>query len=375
MNYFQNKPKAILVLENGMCFTGSAAGTPGLSCGELIFNSSMTGYQEILSDPSYAGQLITFTSPHIGNVGVNNQDNESSRIWAAGFIVREFSTFYSNCRAEESLASYIKRNNIVGICNIDTRHLVRVIRSYGCMRACIMSHTVDYKKALNLAQENNHKENLHFLQQVTSHPDYESKIKEFYSYHLVVYDFGIKRNILRILEEYKCKISLVKRDTSAEEVLKYKPDGIILSNGPGDPVNCTTAIKAVQDFLSLNIPLLGICLGHQILALACKAKTYKMKFGHHGVNHPIFNLETKKVFITSQNHNFSVALDTLPPELIVTHLSLFDNSLQGIKHTFKPALGFQGHPEAHPGPDEMKSLFRDFFECIETAKQKNIFLQ
>lgn len=367
-----NKP-AILALADGTLYEGVSVGAQGDCVGELVFNTSMTGYQEMLTDPSYTRQIITLTTAHVGNTGCNNEDMESSRVWAAGLVMRDYSLLHSNYRAEQSLSDWLKKNGIVAIAGLDTRALTIKLREQGALGACISTAVQEPDKAIakakafaglqgmDLAAEVSRKtvERWHDGQGIWGNA---SQPQQF---HVVVYDYGVKHNILRILRDKGCHLTLVPAQTSASEVLAMNPDGVFLSNGPGDPQACTYAIKATQEFLEHNVPLFGICLGFQILALACGGTTKKMKFGHHGSNHPVVETEgTKRVFITSQNHGFEVDEQDLPESLTVTHRSLFDNSLQGIRHVSKPALGFQGHPEASPGPHDVEVIFNEFIKLM-----------
>ncbi len=372
-----SKP-AILVLEDGSVFHGISIGADGESVGEVVFNTSMTGYQEILTDPSYARQMVTLTYPHIGNTGVNSEDEESDNIWAAGLIIRDLPLQCSNWRSEKSLSEYLKDNNIVGISDIDTRRLTRLLSKKGAQSGCIVAGAnIDEKKALEKASQFSGLKGMDLAKEVSSNKTYpwfegcwklgkgfEAKSESDALFHVVAYDFGVKKNILRMLSERGCRLTVVPAETSAEEVLAMNPDGLFLSNGPGDPEPCEYAIEAIQSFLETDIPMFGICLGHQLLALACGAKTIKMKFGHHGANHPVENIEDKTVMITSQNHGFAVDEASLPATLQATHKSLFDGSLQGIKHVEKPAFSFQGHPEASPGPHDVAPLFDRFIEMM-----------
>ena len=368
---------AILVLQDGTIFKGRSIGAEGLSNGEVVFNTAMTGYQEILTDPSYARQIITFTYPHIGNTGINTEDEESPRIWATGLVIRSLPDLASNFRSECSLDTYLKEKNILGISDIDTRKLTRILRETGAQNGCIMAGDIDEEKALHAARDFGGLKGVDLATEVTTTSTYKwtegvwelgfghQKSKRKKPYNLVVYDFGVKRNILRMLVERGAELTVVPAHTPADKVLDMSPDGIFLSNGPGDPEPCDYAVNAIKEILQTNIPVFGICLGHQLLALASGAKTIKMKFGHHGANHPVKDIETGKVMITSQNHGFSIDETSLPPTLRATHYSLFDQSLQGIHRTDKAAFGFQGHPEASPGPHEASLLFDHFFELIE----------
>lgn len=372
---------ALLVLEDGTVFRGTAIGAEGVSVGEVVFNTSMTGYQEILTDPSYAEQMVTLTYPHIGNTGTNDEDEESGKIWAKGLIIRDLPLLASNFRNQRSLSQYLKDNNILGIADIDTRKLTRILREKGAQNGCLMAGDIDEAKALELARSFPGLSGMDLAKEVT--------VKESYSFnegswqlgeghraapegkfHVVAYDFGVKRNILRMLVDRGCRLTVVPAQTPAADVLALNPDGIFLSNGPGDPAPCDYAIAAIKTFLETDIPVFGICLGHQLLALASGAKTLKMKFGHHGGNHPVQNLDTTKVLITAQNHGFAVEESTLPANLRATHKSLFDGSLQGIHRTDKPAFSFQGHPEASPGPHEASELFDHFIELMQQRNAK-----
>jgi carbamoyl-phosphate synthase small subunit len=382
---------AILVLEDGSIFKGVAIGASGHSVGEVVFNTAMTGYQEIISDPSYAKQIITLTYPHIGNTGTNSEDEESAQIWSAGLVIRDLPLLASNFRNEQSLQEYLQQRNIIGIADIDTRRLTRILRDKGAQNGCLMAgDEIDENKALELAKSFDGLKGMDLAKVVSTKEQYnwqqgswgltykelsEQKGEESYKdytdeeskYHVVAYDFGVKRNILRMLADRGCKLTVVPAQTPAADVLAMNPDGIFLSNGPGDPEPCTYAIEAIQQILETEIPVFGICLGHQLLALASGAKTVKMKFGHHGANHPVQNLENGTVLITSQNHGFAADEASLPDNIRVTHKSLFDGSLQGIHRTDKPAFSFQGHPEASPGPHEAADLFDHFIELIEAA--------
>ena len=374
---------ALLVLEDGSIFNGSAIGASGFSVGEVVFNTSMTGYQEILTDPSYAEQIITLTYPHIGNTGTNSEDVESDKIWAKGLVIRDLPLIASNFRNEQSLSDYLSANNIVAIADIDTRRLTRILRDKGAQRGCIVAgDALSEAEALSKAKEFPGLKGMDLAKVVTRQEQSEWNdgswtLGEGYAeqqtslpYHVVAYDFGAKNNILRMLVDRGCKLTLVPAETSAEEALALKPDGIFLSNGPGDPEPCLYAIDAIKIFLEKSLPIFGICLGHQLLALASGAKTEKMKFGHHGANHPVKDIERDVVMITSQNHGFAVDEASLPENLKVTHVSLFDKSLQGIERTDKPAFSFQGHPEASPGPHDAAPLFDRFIELIAQAKNQ-----
>jgi carbamoyl-phosphate synthase small subunit len=370
---------AVLVLADGTVFKGIAIGATGHTVGEVVFNTSMTGYQEILTDPSYTEQIVTLTYPHIGNYGTNPEDVESEKIYAAGLIIRDLPLLESNFRSTQNLSDYLKANHIVAIADIDTRALTRHLREKGAQAGCIMAGDVDEKVALENAAAFPGLAGMDLAKVVSCKAAYEFTHGEWalgkgYStapaeqYHVVAYDYGVKRNILRMLVSRGCKVTVLPAQTSAEVALGYKPDGIFLSNGPGDPEPCDYAISAIKTLVETGIPTFGICLGHQLLALASGAKTLKMKFGHHGANHPVQELASKRVFITSQNHGFAADAATLPGNVKVTHVSLFDGSLQGIARTDKPAFSFQGHPEASPGPTEMSELFDQFIEMMKQRK-------
>ncbi len=372
---------AILALEDGSIFRGIAIGADGHSVGEVVFNTAMTGYQEILTDPSYARQIVTLTYPHIGNTGVNSEDEEATEIWSAGLVIRDLAMTASSFRSEQSLSDYLKARNIVGIADIDTRRLTRILRDKGAQGGCLMAGDIDEAKALQLAKDFAGLKGMDLAKEVTTAESYEwregswqlgegsrSMTDAELPYHVVAYDFGVKRNILRMLADRGCRLTVVPAKTPAAEVLAMKPDGVFLSNGPGDPEPCDYAIAAIKEILATGLPVFGICLGHQLLALASGAKTVKMKFGHHGANHPVQDLATKVVHITSQNHGFAVDEDSLPGNLEVTHKSLFDGSLQGIRRTDIPAFGFQGHPEASPGPHDIAPLFNQFIDLIKASK-------
>ena len=371
---------AILVLEDGTVFKGTAIGAEGAAVGEVVFNTSMTGYQEILTDPSYAEQIITLTYPHIGNTGTNAEDEESSTIWAKGLVIRDLPLLASNFRNEENLSEYLVRNNILGIADIDTRKLTRILREKGAQNGCILAgDNIDEAAALAQAKDFPGLKGMDLAKVVSTKESYEwtdgswqlgkgHVSPEKLDFHVVAYDFGAKRNILRMLVDRGCRLTVVPAQTPAEEVLALNPDGIFLSNGPGDPEPCDYAISAIKTFLETDIPVFGICLGHQLLGLASGAGTVKMKFGHHGANHPVKDYDRNVVMITSQNHGFAVDEDTLPETLKVTHKSLFDGSLQGIHRTDKPAFSFQGHPEASPGPHDAAPLFDHFIDLIKARK-------
>jgi len=372
---------AILVLEDGTVFHGQSIGVQGLTTGEVVFNTSMTGYQEILTDPSYSHQIVTLTYPHIGNVGVNAEDEESTAVHARGLVIRDLPLLHSNWRSEESLSAYLTRNNIIAIADIDTRKLTRILREKGAQRGCIVAGSdVDEALALVSAKEAASLKGLDLAQLVTVEKPYDwtdsvwqldktqSATTKKTVFKVVAYDFGVKRNILRLLVESGCDVHVVPAKTPAAEVLAMSPDGVFLSNGPGDPEPCDYAIDAIKTILEKKVPVFGICLGYQLLALASGASTMKMKFGHHGANHPVQDLETQRVMITSQNHGFAVDATSLPANLKPTHVSLFDKSLQGIERIDCPAFGFQGHPEASPGPQDIVYLFDRFTAMMKSNK-------
>ena len=380
----QNLP-AILVLADGTVFRGSSIGVSGQASvgqtvGEVVFNTSMTGYQEILTDPSYTKQIVTLTYPHIGNYGVNPEDVESGQVYAAGLIIRDLPLIHSNFRNSQSLSAYLVANKVVAIADIDTRKLTRILREKGAQTGAIIAGEADEAKAIaaamSLIQGFPGLTGMDLAKVVTCNKPYEFTEAEWslgqgYSqppakkFHVLAYDYGVKRNILRMLVSRGCKVTVVPAQTAAADVLAYQPDGVFLSNGPGDPAPCDYAIAAIKTIVDSGVPTFGICLGHQLLALASQAKTHKMKFGHHGANHPVQDIKTKRVYITSQNHGFAVDAASLPANLKTTHVSLFDGSLQGIARTDKPAFSFQGHPEASPGPTEMSYLFDQFIELME----------
>lgn len=368
---------AILALADGLIFEGISIGASGFSVGELVFNTAMTGYQEILSDPSYAQQIITLTTAHVGNTGCNEKDMESSRVWAAGLVVRNCSSIASNYRATQSLPEWLKKQAVIAIAGIDTRQLTFHLREKGALGACITTDVQQPNLAIKQAKAFKGLNGLDLACEVSRKTmerwyrgrDESSTSTKPSHFHVVAYDFGVKNSILDILHDKGCHITIVPAKTSATEVLALNPDGIFLSNGPGDPRACDYAIKATQIFLEKEIPLFGICLGFQILALACGGQSLKMKFGHHGANHPVIECnEPKRVFITSQNHGFAIDETTLPAHLEVTHRSLFDTTLQGIKHRLKPAIGFQGHPEASPGPHDIEIIFDEFINMMTATK-------
>ncbi|HBM82690.1 MAG TPA: carbamoyl-phosphate synthase small subunit [Halieaceae bacterium] len=369
---------ALLALEDGTVFRGVAIGADGASVGEVVFNTAMTGYQEILTDPSYARQIVTLTYPHIGNTGTNTEDEESANIWAAGLVIRDLPLLASNYRNQEDLQSYLRRRNIVAIADIDTRRLTRILRDKGAQNGCIVAgERVDEALALAQARDFAGLKGMDLAKEVSVDASYAWREGSWvlgtgYSerpdadlpWHVVAYDYGVKRNILRMLVDRGCRLTVVPAQTPASEVLALQPDGVFLSNGPGDPEPCDYAISAIRTILDTDIPVFGICLGHQLLALASGARTLKMGHGHHGANHPVQNLDDRTVLITSQNHGFAVDEAGLPDTLRVTHKSLFDGTLQGIHRTDKAAFSFQGHPEASPGPHDAAPLFDHFIELM-----------
>ena len=371
--------KALLALEDGSLFEGKSIGVSGKTTGEVVFNTAITGYQEILTDPSYSHQIVTLTYPHIGNVGTNDGDAESGSVYASGLVIRDASPLMSNWRGQQSLQDYLQVNRVVAIADIDTRKLTRLLRDKGAMNGCIMAGEIDIEDALKKARAFAGLKGMDLAQVVTVEQGYSweesvwnldtDQVHEVdraaLQHHVVAYDFGIKRNILRMLVERGCRVSVVPAKTPASEVLAMQPDGVFLSNGPGDPEPCDYAISAIKEILETDVPVFGICLGHQLLSLACGAKTGKMKFGHHGANHPVQDLATGQVMITSQNHGFAVDESSLPDNMEATHRSLFDGTLQGVRRTDKPAFGFQGHPEASPGPHDIAPVFDHFIELME----------
>ncbi|MDH5205577.1 MAG: glutamine-hydrolyzing carbamoyl-phosphate synthase small subunit [Hylemonella sp.] len=387
------KPHAILALADGTVFLGNSIGAPGTTVGEVVFNTAITGYQEILTDPSYCRQIVTLTYPHIGNYGVNPEDIEADKIHAAGLIIKDLPLLASNFRSTETLSQYLVRENTVAIANLDTRKLTRLLRSQGAQNGAIVALPAgqpvtqadidqaiaaaraapnmagqDLAQVVSVSQSYDWTETEWQLAREDGTPGYGTLEKP--KFHVVAYDFGVKKNILRMLAERGCKVTVVPAKTPAAEVLKHQPDGIFLSNGPGDPEPCDYAIGAARDLIETGIPTFGICLGHQIMALASGAKTFKMKFGHHGANHPVKDLDNGRVSITSQNHGFAVDEKTLPANLRATHVSLFDGTLQGLARTDKPAFCFQGHPEASPGPHDIAYLFDRFTALMATAQEK-----
>ncbi|MFO7603361.1 MAG: glutamine-hydrolyzing carbamoyl-phosphate synthase small subunit [Gammaproteobacteria bacterium] len=380
------RKSAILVLADGTVFHGESIGSDGQTVGEVVFNTAMTGYQEILTDPSYAKQIVTLTYPHIGNVGVNPEDEESTGLFASGLVIRDLPAIASSWRCRESLPDYLARRNVVAIADIDTRKLTRILREKGAQNGCIMAgDSLDASAALAAAQGFAGLKGMDLAQEVTTghaydwvegswsleegHPLPPPMLEENLPYRVVAYDFGVKRNILRMLVDRGCLLTVVPAKTPASEVLAMDPDGVFLSNGPGDPESCDYAIEAIRAIAASGKPIFGICLGHQLLALASGARTLKMKFGHHGANHPVQDLDSGRVMITSQNHGFAVDEASLPTNMRATHKSLFDQSLQGIERTDIPAFSFQGHPEASPGPHDVAPLFDRFIEAIQSHRR------
>lgn len=375
-------PPALLVLADGSVFKGCAIGADGHTVGEVVFNTAMTGYQEILTDPSYMGQMVTLTYPHIGNTGANDEDMESGKCYAAGLIIRDLPRLASNWRMQETLPAYLKRNGVVAIADIDTRRLTRLTREKGAQNGCILvgehsEENIQKARALAVAAPNMTGLDLAKVASCAKAYDWNQSTwalgtgyhaMENPSYHVVAYDYGVKHNILRMLADRGCRITVLPAEASSADALALKPDGVFLSNGPGDPEPCDYAIDAIRDVIEKDVPVFGICLGHQLLALASGARTVKMKFGHHGANHPVQDLDTKKVYITSQNHGFAADEKTLPANVRVTHVSLFDGTCQGIERTDKRAFSFQGHPEASPGPHEVGYLFDRFVIMMRDSK-------
>jgi carbamoyl-phosphate synthase small subunit len=370
------RKKALLALADGSLFEGESIGVDGTTVGEVVFNTAMTGYQEILTDPSYARQIVTLTYPHIGNVGVNAQDAESERIQAAGLVIRELSPLPSNWRSGSSLDEYLERESVIGIAGLDTRRLTRLLRDKGAQDGCITTELAPAEavararefpglKGMDLASVVSTRQPYEWAEGSWRERDNSFQKPETGRFHVVAYDFGVKRNILRLLAMHGCRVTVVPAETTAEEVLSMSPGGVFLSNGPGDPEPCAYAIEATRRFIEERLPVFGICLGHQILGLAAGAQTVKMKFGHHGANHPVLDLDSGRVMITSQNHGFAVDEASLPDSLRATHRSLFDQSLQGMEHRNAPAFSFQGHPEASPGPHDARGLFRRFVAMME----------
>jgi carbamoyl-phosphate synthase small subunit len=378
---------AVLALADGTVFRGRSVGARGIAVGEVVFNTAMTGYQEILTDPSYCRQIVTLTYPHIGNTGVNDEDQESGRVYAEGLVVRDVPRWYSSWRAQGDLGSYLRKNKVVGIADLDTRKLTRILREKGAQNGCLMAGDVDVEKALSEARAFPGLAGMDLAKVVSTDKPYEwtegrwqwekdggsgHRGVENTRFHVVAYDYGIKHNILRLLAERGARVSVVPAQLSAREVLRMKPDGVFLSNGPGDPGPCDYAIEAIGEILdATRIPVFGICLGHQLMGLASGASTLKMKFGHHGANHPVKDLDSGRVVITSQNHGFAVDPEKLSQNLRPTHVSLFDGSLQGLARTDRPAFCFQGHPEASPGPHDIAYLFDRFAKMMEEHAEKN----
>jgi carbamoyl-phosphate synthase small subunit len=380
-------PSALLALEDGSLFYGESIGVPGQAVGEVVFNTAMTGYQEILTDPSYARQIVTLTYPHIGNTGANPEDMESGNVYATGLVVRDLPPMHSNFRAVESLPEFMRRYKLVGIAGIDTRRLTRLLREKGAQNGCIFAvekgGKINKKEALKAARAFPGLKGMDLAKVVSTRKPYhwdeglwqlgKGHAKQVNTrFHVVAYDYGIKRNILRMLAVRGCRLSVVPAQLSADEVLKMKPDGVFLSNGPGDPEPCGYAIEAIKKIVETGLPVFGICLGHQLLGLASGARTVKMKFGHHGANHPVIELENGRVMITSQNHGFAVDEAKMPAHLQVTHRSLFDGTVQGLKRTDKPAFCFQGHPEASPGPHDVSPLFDRFIQMMEANSSQDL---
>ncbi len=379
---------AVLALEDGTVFRGLSVGARGNTTGEVVFNTSMTGYQEILTDPSYCRQIVTLTYPHVGNTGTTPEDLESPHVYAAGLVIRDLPLLHSSWRANESLADFLQKGKVVAIADIDTRRLTRILREKGAQSGCIMTgDQIDETAAVRAAKKFPGLKGMDLAKVVSTKRIYQwneglvwkspdrAPPRPQSRLHVVAYDFGIKRNILRLLGEYGCRVTVVPAQTTADQVLAMNPDGIFLSNGPGDPESCDYAIAAVRQFLDTEIPLFGICLGHQLIGLALGARTMKMKFGHHGANHPVQELESRRVLISSQNHGFAVDETTLPDTLRPTHRSLFDGSLQGLAHTTRPAFSFQGHPEASPGPHDVQQLFEHFMYLMLKRLQSVVRLR
>jgi len=376
------RPSALLVLADGAVFKGTAVGAAGQTVGEVVFNTAMTGYQEILTDPSYMGQIVTLTYPHIGNVGTNPEDAESNKTYAAGLIIRDLPILASNFRMTETLPAYLERNGVVAIADIDTRWLTRMLREKGAQNGCILvgeATDANIRKAHEAAKAAPSMAGLDLAKVVSCTKPYDWNTSTWAlgtgyrelgdaKFHVVAYDYGVKHNILRMLADRGCKVTVLPAQATADDALSLKPDGVFLSNGPGDPEPCDYAVAAIKDIIAKDVPVFGICLGHQLLGLASGAKTMKMKFGHHGANHPVQDLDSKQVYITSQNHGFAVDESTLPANIRATHKSLFDGTLQGIARTDKPAFSFQGHPEASPGPHEVGYLFDRFISMMAAKK-------
>lgn len=375
---------ALLALEDGSLFKGRAIGAEGQTVGEVVFNTAITGYQEILTDPSYYKQIVTLTQPHIGNVGTNPEDEESRRIYAAGLVIRDLPVELSNWRSQSSLQDYLVQQGIVAIADIDTRRLTRLLREKGAQRGCIVAgDNIDEEAAVTAAREFAGLKGADLAQEVTTATAYEWRkgswqlhggdaevAADTLHWNVVAYDYGIKRNILRILTDLGCRLTVVPAKTPVKEILAEKPHGIFFSNGPGDPEPCEYAIDTIRECIAVQVPTFGICLGHQLLGLASGGRTSKMKFGHHGANHPVVDVDSGRVMITSQNHGFAVDEQSLPDDIKTTHRSLFDGSLQGIHHKSAPAFSFQGHPEASPGPHDVKPLFEHFIDLMQSANER-----
>jgi carbamoyl-phosphate synthase small subunit len=374
---------AILALEDGTVFKGISVGAEGRTLGEVVFNTAMTGYQEILTDPSYYRQIVTLTYPHIGNTGTNSDDFESTKIYAAGLIIRDLSLVVSNWRAEGGLEQFLRRGKTVAIANIDTRQLTRILRDKGAQAGCIVTGAkASAEEAIKAARKFPGLKGMDLAKLVTTKQSYQWNqgsifperqsvyTKRVASFHVVAFDYGIKRNILRLISDQDCRVTVVPATAKAEEVMALSPDGIFLSNGPGDPEPCDYAIDSIRTLVDMGVPVFGICLGHQLLGLASGAKTEKMKFGHHGANHPVVEIDSGRVMITSQNHGFAVQENTLPANVRATHRSLFDGTLQGIERTDRPAFSFQGHPEASPGPHDLKPLFQRFTSAMKAYRHR-----
>ncbi len=375
-------PKAILALADGTVFRGIGIGAQGSSVGEVVFNTAMTGYQEILTDPSYCRQIVTLTYPHIGNTGINREDSEATKVHAAGLVIRDLPLLASNFRSEQTLSDYLKAENVVAIAGIDTRKLTRILREKGAQNGCLASGEIDEEKSVAAARRFPGLAGMDLAKVVSADQPYAWSEGEWQlgkghvaplssPMHVVAFDYGVKRNILRMIAARGCRVTVLPAQATAAEALALNPDGVFLSNGPGDPEPCDYAIKAIREILARGIPTFGICLGHQLMGLASGAKTAKMKFGHHGANHPVKDLDTGQVLITSQNHGFAVDAATLPANLRVTHVSLFDGSLQGMERTDVPAFCFQGHPEASPGPHDVSYLFDRFIKLMQEKKTRH----
>jgi carbamoyl-phosphate synthase small subunit len=374
---------AILALEDGTVFNGISVGAEGRTLGEVVFNTAITGYQEILTDPSYYRQIVTLTYPHIGNIGTNSDDFESPKIFAAGLIIRDLSATVSSWRAEDSLEHFLKRGKTVAIAEIDTRRLTRILRDKGAQAGCIVTGAkANPDEAIRAARKFPGLKGMDLARLVSTKQPYQWNqgsiwperqsvyTKRVATFHVVAFDYGIKRNILRLIADQDCRLTVVPATTPADEVMSLLPDGVFLSNGPGDPEPCDYAIEAIGKIVDIGVPTFGICLGHQLLGLASGAKTVKMKFGHHGANHPVVEIDSGRVMITSQNHGFAVQEDTLPANVRATHRSLFDGTLQGIERTDRPAFSFQGHPEASPGPHDLKPLFQRFTAAMKAHRHR-----